>query len=565
MYNIKNLLTQLTNYKKEFIFANIIAILAVMVSTPAPLLIPLLVDEVVLQKKGWLVSSIDAVFSGHHEASFYVLVVFIMTITLRALFFVLSIWQNYIFTKISQDIVFGMRKRLLKHLEKLDLKDYERFTSAKVSSLMVVDLATVEGFLSTSISKFIISVLTVLGVGAVLMAIDWRLALFILFLNPLIVFFTTRLAKKVGKIKREENRLIQSFSEALNETLDFYEQVRVSNKGEHFFDGLRKKAREIKDVAVEFRYKSDASGKFSFLLFLSGFELFRAVGIMMVLYSGLTIGLMLAVFGYLWVIMTPIQEIINIQYAYHNAKEALKRINELFELDSEQEVQNAIDPFKNTQTNSIKVENLFFSYDDKKDVLKGVSLEFEKGKLSAIIGGSGSGKSTLAKLLVGFYLPKSGLVMIDGVSYHDIGLDNIRENIFLVLQNPTLFNNTLRYNLTFGEDVSEDRLKKAIEIAQLESVVAKLEDGLDTKIGKGGVNLSGGERQRVSIARMIVKDPNIVILDESTSALDSLTESKLFDGLMEYLKEKTTIIIAHRLSTIEKADRVYELKEGRLV
>jgi ATP-binding cassette subfamily C protein len=285
---------------------------------------------------------------------------------------------------------------------------------------------------------------------------------------------------------------------------------------------------------------------------------------MMVLYSGLTIGLMLAVFGYLWVIMTPIQEIINIQYAYHNAKEALKRINELFELDSEQEVKNAIDPFKNTQTNSIKVENLFFSYDDKKDVLKGVSLEFEKGKLSAIIGGSGSGKSTLAKLLVGFYLPKSGLVMIDGVSYQDIGLDNIRENIFLVLQNPTLFNNTLRYNLTFGEDVSEDRLKKAIEIAQLESVVAKLEDGLDTKIGKGGVNLSGGERQRVSIARMIVKDPNIVILDESTSALDSLTESKLFDGLMEYLKEKTTIIIAHRLSTIEKADMVYELSEKNL-
>jgi len=136
----------------------------------------------------------------------------------------------------------------------------------------------------------------------------------------------------VGKLKREENRLISVFSEALSETLDFYEQVRVSNKGEHFFDNLLKKAKDIKDIAINFRYKSDASAKFSFLLFLSGFEIFRAVGILMVVYSDLSIGLMLAVFGYLWVIMTPIQEIINIQYSYHNAKEALSRINELFNL-----------------------------------------------------------------------------------------------------------------------------------------------------------------------------------------------------------------------------------------
>ncbi len=565
MYNIKTLFNQLKSYKKELIYANLIAVLAVMVSTPAPLLIPLLVDEVVLKKGGWLVNSIDTVFSGHHQPYFYVLVVLVLTVTLRALFFTLSIWQNYIFTKISQDIVYKMRVNLLDHLKGLDLKDYEKFTSAKVSSLMVVDLATVDTFLSTSISKLIISVFTVLGVAFVLIMIDWRLALFILFLNPMIIFFTTKLAKRVGKIKRKENSMIQSFSEALNETLDFYEQVRVSNKGEHFFDNLKQKAKDIKDIAVEFRYKSDASGKFSFLLFLSGFELFRAVGILMVLYSGLTIGLMLAVFGYLWVIMTPIQEIINIQYAYHNAKEALKRINELFELSQEKNTYSKKNPFKDTKTNSLSVKELFFSYDGKKDVLKGLNLEFEKGKQTAIIGGSGSGKSTLAKLIVGFYSPKSGSIMIDDISYDEIGLHNIRENIFLVLQNPTLFNNTLKYNLTFGSEVTEDKLQKAIKIAQLEDVVKRLENGLDTKIGKGGVNLSGGERQRVSIARMIVKDPNIVILDESTSALDSFTEDKLFDGLREYLKDKTTIIIAHRLSTIKDASRVYELSDGKLV
>ena len=564
MYSIKSLLLSLKSYKKQFILANFIAILAVLVSTPAPLFIPLLVDEVVLKKRGWLVENIDYLFSPPHEAWFYVLVVLFLTVTMRGLFFLLSIYQNYLFTKISQDIIYKMREKLLAHLKNLDLKDYEKFTSAKVSSLMVVDLATVESFLSTSISKFIISVLTVLGVGFVLIMIDWRLALFILFLNPLIIFFTTKLARKVGKLKREENRLTQIFSEALSETLDFYEQVRVSNRGEHFFDRLTKKAKEIKDIAVQFRYKSDASGKFSFLLFLSGFELFRATGIMMVLYSGLSIGLMLAVFGYLWVIMTPIQEIINIQYAYHNAKEAIKRINELFELKQERKVKNPKNPFKDKKTNSLKVENIYFSYDEKTDVLKNLSLEFPKGKQIAIIGGSGSGKSTLAKLIVGFYTPKSGSIMIDDIPYDEIGLENIRENIFLVLQNPILFNNTIRYNLTFDEDVDEKKLDYAIEVAQLGDVLAKLPDGLDTKIGKGGVNLSGGERQRISIARMIIKDPNIVILDESTSALDTLTEDKLFQKLNEYLKEKTTIIIAHRLATIEKADLVYELKDGEL-
>ena len=565
MISIKNIVSELRAYKKELIFANLIALLAVLLSTPAPLLIPLLVDEVILKKRGWLVDSIDRVFSGVHEPYFYVGVVLFITLFLRTMFFTLGVLQNYIFSKISQDIVYKLRVKLLGHLKDLDLQEYEKFSSSKINSLLVIDLATVETFLSTSVSKFIISILTVVGVAVVLLVINWKLALFILLLNPIIVYFTTKLARKVGKLKREENRLISVFSEALSETLDFYEQVRVSNKGEHFFDNLLKKAKDIKDIAVNFRYKSDASAKFSFLLFLSGFEIFRAVGILMVVYSGLTVGLMLAVFGYLWVIMTPIQEIINIQYAYHNAKEALNRINKLLELKKEPKIKSRQNPFKDTTTNSIQVEHLSFSYDGKKDVLKDVSLVFEKGKQSAIIGASGSGKSTLAKLIVGFYQPKSGDIKVDGVSYKDIGLEEIRENIFLVLQNPILFNNTVRYNLTFGEEVSEDRLKRTIEIAQLGSVLEKLKDGLDTKIGKGGVNLSGGERQRIGIARMIVKDPNVVILDESTSALDSLTEDKLFSGLKKWLETKTTIIIAHRLSTIKDANVVYELDEGRLV
>ncbi|MDX1295073.1 MAG: ATP-binding cassette domain-containing protein, partial [Sulfurimonadaceae bacterium] len=156
-------------------------------------------------------------------------------------------------------------------------------------------------------------------------------------------------------------------------------------------------------------------------------------------------------------------------------------------------------------------------------------------------------------------------IKVDGTPITKIGLDRLREHISLVLQSPRMFNDTLRHNLTLGRDIKECELYEALQVAQLESVVAKLTDGLDTMIGKEGIRLSGGERQRLAIARMLVSDPNVVILDESTSALDIHTENHLFKALQGYLKEKTMLIIAHRLSTIEHADLVYVLKEGRVI
>jgi len=559
LFNFKALLNELKKHKKELILANIIAFFAVVVSTPAPLLIPLLVDEVLLGSTGRLVNTIDSIFGGQNPAYFYIGIVLFLTIFLRAIFFTLGVWQNYIFTKISQSIVFNMRKDLLGHLKNLDLGEYQRFSSAKISSLMVVDLATIETFLSTSISRLIISILTVIGVSIVLLLIEWRLALLILFLNPFILFFTTKMGRRVGQLKRKENSLISVFSESLSETLDFYEQVKASNKSEHFIKKLIGKADEVKEISTSFRYKSDASAKFSFLLFLSGFEIFRAAGIFMVFYEDLTIGLMLAVFGYLWVIMTPIQEIINIQYSYFNAKAALKRVNELFLLKVEPEVVVKLYEFKG----AIEVKNLKFSYAEK-EILKGIDLRVESGSKVAIVGGSGSGKTTLVKILAGFFAESSGEIYYDGVNTQDIGLKQIRANSFLVLQSPQLFNNTLRYNLTYGEEIDEDTILKAIDIAELGDFIDSHEKGLDTMLGREGVSLSGGERQRVSIARMIVKNPKIIFLDESTSALDTVTESKLFAKLQTYLQDKTVVMIAHRINTIKSADFIYALEDGVL-
>ena len=284
----------------------------------------------------------------------------------------------------------------------------------------------------------------------------------------------------------------------------------------------------------------------------------------MVFFSELSIGEMFAVMGYLWFMITPLQELLGIVFSYQNARSALERLNEILILKHEPYYKSDKNPFENSNANSISLKKVSFSYSDK-EVLHKVDMEIPKGKTIALLGESGSGKSTLAHIILGLYSMNEGEIYIDGISIKEIGLSRLRDHIALVLQSPKMFNDTLRHNLTLGRDIDDEKLYEALHIAQLDLVISKLQNGLDTRIGKDGIRLSGGERQRLAIARMLVFNPNIIILDESTSALDVITENHLFSSLREHLKSKTMIIIAHRLSTIEHADFVYVLKGGSVI
>lgn len=564
-YSFKDIFRDIKQYKKELILANIVAFLAVFISTPVPLLMPLLVDEVLLDKPSHIVNFIDKIFEAPNEPYVYVVIVLTSVILLRFFFFLLNYYQTKLFTIISKNITFKLRKDLLQHLSRVSLKDFEFLGSGNVSSLLLIDVDTIDNFLGSAISRLIISVLTIIGVGLVLLFIHWQLALFILLLNPFVIILTTKFARKVAALKKAQNKTYEVFSASLSETLDLFIQIKSQNKGPQFFGEVTAKALKMRDYSIQFGYKSDGASRFSFLIFLSGFEIFRAASILVVAYSDLTIGLMLAIFGYLWVMMSPIQEVLNMQYAYHNALSALKRINGIFELETEPKSKELFNPFEKNSTNSIEIRNLSFAYENKKNILKSINMKIEKGKKIAFIGASGSGKTTLAQLIVGLYPIQEGDILFDDCSALDIGLEKIRENIFLVLQSPQLFNDTIAKNLTFGDKVSDEIIESALEIAQMKDFISSLDKGLETKIGRDGIKLSGGQRQRLSIARMVIQNPNIVILDESTSALDVHTESRLFEALEEYLKDKTTIIIAHRLSTIRKADFIYVLENGEIV
>jgi len=565
-YTFKKIAQAAIQHKKTLLVANLIAIFAVIASVPIPLLIPLLVDEVLLDQPGKVVSIFDSLFpNSEHGPIFYISGILIFTAVLRVISVILNVWQTKKFVGVSKELVYGMRKQMLSRLERITMSEYETVGSGAVSSLFVTDLNTVDQFIGETVSKVLVSVLTIVGVGVILVWLHWQLALFILLMNPIVIYFTMAMGKRVKDLKRNENNAFENFQGALTETLEGIQQIRASNREKFYLSRVDKLAADVRDHSMAFSWKSDAANRASFLIFLVGFDVFRAVGMLMVLFAGLTIGEMIAVFGYLWFMMGPVQEVLNVQYSYFSAKAALTRINSLIQLPDEPYYENQVNPFLNCDDIPIEIDNVTFSYGDGPLVLNGVNLTIEAGEKVALVGASGGGKSTLVQVLLGLYPANSGDIKFNQHSVKEIGMNVVRENVACVLQHPALFNDTLRNNLTLGRDASDQQLWDVLEVAQIKDVILQLSDGLDSLIGRNGVRLSGGQRQRIAIARMALTDPKVVILDEATSALDSDTEARLHESLQTFLNGRTTIIIAHRLSAVQQADRVFVFDDGKIV
>lgn len=565
-YGWSYILNETLRHRRELIKANLIAVIAVLASVPIPLMMPLLVDEVLLEKPGPLVGFMQNLFPANwHGPILYILFILLVTVLLRLGSIMFTVWQTRQFTLVAKDVVYRIRRALLNRLQRISMAEYETLGSGTVASYFVTDLNAIDEFIGQSISKTLIAGLSLIGVTAVLLWLHWQLALFILFLNPLVIYFTVTLGKKVKTLKKRENKAFELFQESLVETLDAVRQIRASNRERHYLGRVVDAARRVKSHSADYSWKSDAASRLSFGVFLVGFDSFRAIGMLMVVFSDLTIGQMMAVFGYLWFMMTPVQELLNLQYAFYSAKAALQRINTMLDLRLEPRYPHHENPFAARVTTGIRLDDISFAYGDNEPVLRHVSLDVKPGEKIALVGASGGGKSTLVQVLLGIYPFDSGMLYFDDVPITRIGLDVVRENVVTVLQHPAMFNDTVRHNLTLGDEQDDAQLWQALRIAQLEDIVAHMPHKLDTLIGRQGVRLSGGQQQRLAIARMILANPKIVILDEATSALDTDTEARLHRALHDYLQERTTLIIAHRLSAVRQADRVYVFEDGHII
>ncbi|CAM2970775.1 ABC transporter ATP-binding protein [Vibrio diazotrophicus] len=559
------LITQAKKHQSKLLFANVIAIVATLISVPIPLLMPLMVDEVLLNQPSTGIEMMNGVLpSSWQTATGYIVLTLVLVVLMRAASQMLNILQSRQFTLVSKTITYQMRSKMIDKLGRISIKQYETRGSGGINAHLVTDIETIDQFIGSTLSKFIIGLLTVSGTAIVLLWIEWRLGLFILLVNPVVVYFSRLLGSKVKHLKKRENQAFERFQNRLVETLDGIYQLRAANKEREFLTELKEQANEVRLSADKYAWQSEAAGRLSFLLFLLGFELFRAAAMLMVVFSDLSIGQMFAVFGYLWFMLSPVQELLSIQFSWYSAKAALGRINALLDLEEEHRPVSKINPFTEDKEVEVTVSNVNFSYDGENNVLKDLSLNIPSGKKVALVGASGGGKSTLIQLLIGVYRANSGQIRFNGETCDDISFDVIRGEIAVVLQQPILFNDTLRHNLTLGGEHDEAELWRALEIAQMQDVISKLDHGLDSQIGRNGIRLSGGQRQRLAIARMVLSNPKFVILDEATSALDTATESALHKALNEFLKGRTTLIVAHRLSAVKQADLIYVLEDGRV-
>lgn len=564
-YTWRWVLDRVLMHRRKLVVANVVALAGVIATVPIPLVMPLLVDEVLLHKPGPMVAAMNAMFpAGWHGPVLYILTGLVATLLLRAASILLGVWQTREFTLIAKDVVYQMRRALLLRLSRISMAEYETLGSGAVASRFVTDLNSIDEFVGVSVSKTLVAALLLVGVSVVLLWMHWQLALVILCMNPLVIYFTVVVGKKVKTLKKRENSAFEIFQQALVETLDGIQQIRAANRERHYLLRVIDAAHGIRTHSAAYSWKSDAAGRFSFGIFQLGFDSFRAVAMLMVVFSDLTVGQMMAVFGYLWVMLSPVQEVLNMQYAWYAAGAAMGRVNGLLALQQEPRYPHESDPFAGKTTVGVRVEQVSFAYREDEPVLKQVSLDIAPGEKVALVGASGGGKSTLVQVMLGLYPPTQGRLYFDDVPVTRIGLDVVRDNVAVVLQHPALFNDSVRSNLTLGGDADESALWQALQVAQLQDVVEAMPDGLDTLVGRSGVRLSGGQQQRLAIARMLLTDPKVVILDEATSALDTETEARLHAALRVHLAGRTLLIVAHRLSAVRQADRVYVFEDGQI-
>ncbi|HHD82289.1 MAG TPA: ABC transporter ATP-binding protein, partial [Campylobacterales bacterium] len=346
MITTKSIYQEILKHKKKLLFANSVAILAVLVVLPVSLLLPLLIDELIFHKEGWIIPTIDNYFTVT-EPMVYILIVFLLTIGLKALGLLFSLLHIRLFTKISKEVTYTLRKRLLNHLQVVSMREYDVLGSGAVASKVITDVETVDKFIASSVGEVVVELLTVIGVAIILLYLNWQLALVILLLNPVTIFIFLRSFRNVGEMKKKENKSIERFQNTLTESLELYNQIRVQNREKHFLETVDKQAKEIRDRSYLFGLKSEVALELSRLLVFYSHDVFKAIGIFLVLTGSLSIGVMLAIFSYAWVIMKPVDKLINFIHLYYNAKTAMERLNQIMALEKEPFYEAKVDPFKN--------------------------------------------------------------------------------------------------------------------------------------------------------------------------------------------------------------------------
>lgn len=479
--------------------------------------------------------------------------------------YVVSAALHYVVTyyghKLGINIESDMRKKLFDRVQKLSFRFFDNNKTGHLVSRMTNDLMDIGEIAHHGPEDLFIAVMTLLGAFGIMLSINWQLAVLTFIIVPLMIYLSMYFSRKMSR----------AFDRMFADVADYNARVENNISGIRVVQAFANEKHEIARFAENngrFRltklltYRIMAwNSSLSFIL-MKLVSLFVLVcGTYYVIQGKMTYGEFIAFVMLSNVFLNPIQQINNVIETFPKGVAGFKRYLEL--LETEPDVDDAPDakPVSNLR-GDIRFENVTFGYENKEKVLQGLSLSIRAGETVALVGPSGAGKTTLCSLLPRFYDVDSGSIMIDGIDIRSMTLESLRSHIGIVQQDVFLFDGSIRENIAYGKlGATDEELWDAARRAQLEDVIRALPEGLDTLIGERGVKLSGGQKQRLSIARMFLKTPPILILDEATSALDTETEAAIQQALAELSHGRTTLVIAHRLATIKNADRIIVVAE----
>ena len=550
----KKLLARIFAYLKPYWKQMIVVLIAIIISSVLNLMPSVLTGKI-----------IDEGLIGQSMQKLILFIVLSLAVTLGAN--LIGVLESYMNTWIAQHITYDMRNKMYRHLQKMSQRFFASNNQGDIITRMTSDISGVQQIITSTLTSILSNSITLIVALVVMFQQSWVLALVGIAVIPLFIIPTRSAGKTRWSITAESQACSDEINGILNETMSVSGQllVKLFGREKAEYDRYEKANKRM----VQLNIREGMAGRW-FRVALSTFSgigpmlLYLVGGILMMQFdSSLTVGDITVLVALLGKMYGPVNQLLNIQVDWIRSMAMFTRIFEYYDMPVEIEsAPDAIRP-ETRAKGEVEFKNVGFYYEKERQILADINFTLESGKCIAVVGPSGSGKSTLVNLIPRLWDVTSGTVTFDDVDVRKLDLEYLRENIGIVSQETYLFNGTIRDNLLYAKpDATEEELINACKKANIYDFVEKQDSGLDTVVGNRGLKLSGGEKQRISIARVLLKDPALMIFDEATSALDSISEQKIQDAIEPLIASRTSILIAHRLSTILAADEILVINNG---
>lgn len=482
---------------------------------------------------------------------------------------IISVIESYINAWISQRIIFDMKNEMYRHLQWMPHSFFTTEKQGDIITRMNTDISGVSSVISNTLSSCVNNLATVITTLVALFTLSIPLALVGIMIIPLLILPTRNVGQQRYKMLTKTQEKNDELNQVINETLSVSGSmlVKLFTREDKEYENFV----EVNEQVTKLSLKEQRSGKW----FRVMMGMFTQVGPLLIYFAGgvclikkydttLTVGVVTATVALINRLYRPVESLMNLGVDFTRSLALFTRIFDYFDRENPLvSPENGSKP--DVANKDIVFDHVKFSYSPEKELLQDVSFTVPGGKMYAIVGPSGSGKSTVVNFIPRLYDVQEGSVKIAGEDVRDIDLTYLRQQIGVVTQETYLFNGTIKENLLYAkEDATDEEIEKACKIASIHDFIVNQPDGYDTMVGNRGLKLSGGEKQRISIARVILKDPKILILDEATSALDSISENAISEALEVLMQNRTSIVIAHRLSTIMKAEKIVVIADGHV-